>query len=99
MMYESAGIHEAAARRRLELIYHPPPPAPPTVLLAMSPKGTPSRRSSPTLPNIAVNELPPLPEIRSEQLWQRIFTHSSLSGGHKHPFQAPDGTASADNEE
>ena len=65
----------------------------------MSPQGGPPTYSSPTLPNAAVDELPPLPEIQSEQLTQRIFTHSSLSARREHPFQAPGDDANADNEE
>jgi len=62
----------------------------------MSPLGPPSGRSSPTLPSVAVkdSELPPLPEIQSERLSQRVFMRSV---GHKNPFRASD--ASVDNEE
>jgi len=65
----------------------------------MPPQGDPSTHSSPTLPNAAVDELPPLPEIRSEQLAQQIFTHCGLSARREHPFQAPGENANADNEE
>ena len=65
----------------------------------MPPEGDPSSHSSPTLLNAAVDELPPLPEIWSEQLAQRAFTHCSLTAGRKYPFQAPDDDANADNEE
>jgi len=65
----------------------------------MSPQGDPPTHSSPTLPNAALDELPPLPKIRSEQLTQRIFTHCSLSAKREHPFQAPGDDANADNEE
>ena len=64
----------------------------------MSPEGASSSHPSLTLTDAAVDELPPLPEIRSEQLAQRIFTHCSLTAGRKHPFQAPDDNANADNE-
>ena len=44
--------------------------------------------------------LPPLPEIRSEQIRKRIFTHSSsLAKCHKHAFQAPEGDVPVDSEE
>ena len=44
--------------------------------------------------------LPPLPEIRSEQIRKRIFTHSSsLAKCHKHAFQAPVGDVPVDSEE
>ncbi|KAN0118357.1 Ribonuclease III domain containing protein [Russula decolorans] len=40
------------------------------------------------------------PEIRSEQIRKRIFTHSSgLPRCHKHPFQAPEDDPPVDNEE
>jgi hypothetical protein len=63
----------------------------------MPPEGSPSFHSSSTLSGITNKdpELPPLPEIRSEQLLQRVFTRSV---GRKNPFQAPNGDASADNE-
>jgi len=66
---------------------------------AITPEGDPSAHSSSTLLDSAVGELPSLPEIRSEQLAQRIFTHGSLTAGLKYPFQAPDDDANADNEE
>jgi hypothetical protein len=41
-----------------------------------------------------------LPEIRSEQIWKRILTHSSsLAWGHKYDYQAPNGDLPVDNEE
>jgi hypothetical protein len=44
--------------------------------------------------------LPPLPEIRSEQIRKRIFTHSSgLPRYYKHAFQAPEDDPPVDNEE
>jgi ribonuclease-3 len=56
--------------------------------------------SSPTSPSNAVDGLPPLPEIRSEQIRKRIFTHSSsLAKGQKHAFQAPEDDLPVDNEE
>jgi len=65
----------------------------------MSPVGLPSPRSSPTLPS-GIDAPPPLPEIRSEQIRKRIFTHSSsMAKGHKHPFQAPEDDLPEDNEE
>ena len=66
---------------------------------ATAPEREPSSHSSPTLPNAAVDELPPLPEIRSEQLTQQIFTRCSLTASPEHPFQAPDDDANADDEE
>jgi hypothetical protein len=58
-----------------------------------------SAHSSPTLSNAAVGELPPLPEIRSEQLAQRIFTRCSIAS-REHPFQTPPGdNDTTDNEE
>ena len=66
---------------------------------ATAPEGEPSTHSSPTLPNDAVDKLPPLPEIRSERLAQRIFTHCSSSACREHPFQAPGDVANANNEE
>jgi len=69
----------------------------PDILLTMSPKRHPSARSS---PHTAVDGLPPLPEIVSVQLAQRIFTHCSFTAGHRYPFQAPPGdVVNADNEE
>jgi hypothetical protein len=65
----------------------------------MPPQGDPSTNPSPTLPEAAVDELPPLPELQSEQLAQRIFTHCSLTASREHPFQAPGDNANADNEE
>ena len=64
----------------------------------MPPEGSPSARLSPTLSSITnkIPELPPLPEIQSEQLSQRVFTRSV---GRKDPFQALNGDASTDNEE
>ena len=57
--------------------------------------------SSPTFQSNAVEKLPPLPEIRSEQIRKRIFTHSSnlAKKGQKHAFQAPDDDLPVDNEE
>jgi hypothetical protein len=44
--------------------------------------------------------LPPIPEIRSEQIWKRIFTHSSgLPRCYKHTFQVPEDDPPVDNEE
>jgi hypothetical protein len=44
--------------------------------------------------------LPPLPEIRSEQVRKRIFTPSSgLPGCHRYAFQAPEDDPPVDNEE
>ncbi len=40
-----------------------------------------------------------LPEIRSEQIRKRIFTHSSLAENHRYNFQAPESDPSPDNEE
>ena len=58
-----------------------------------------STHSPPTLSNAAVDELPPLPEIRSEQLAQQIFTRCSIAS-REHPFQTPPGEIdTADNEE
>ncbi|KAH8994253.1 ribonuclease III domain-containing protein [Lactarius akahatsu] len=39
---------------------------------------TPTPSSSSTLPAVVTNTLPLLPEIQSTQIWERIFTHSSL---------------------
>ena len=64
--------------------------------LSMSSVGHPSPLSSATFPRNPVGILPPLPEIRSEQIRKRIFT---LAKGHKHPFQAPRGDFPEDNEE
>ena len=51
------------------------------------------------LPNVN-HILPPLPEILPGRIRKRVFTHSStLTKGHKHAFQAPDGNVSLDNEE
>ena len=67
---------------------------------ATAPEVDPSVHSSPTLPNAVVDKLPPLPEIRSEQLAQRIFTRCSLIAGREHPFQTAAGdNDSADDEE
>jgi hypothetical protein len=64
----------------------------------MSSEGRPSDRSSPILSGVTINdtELPPLPQIQSKQLSQRVFTRSV---GHKDPFQALNGDGNADNEE
>jgi hypothetical protein len=64
----------------------------------MSLVGANSGRSFFTLSGVVVKDsrLPPLPEIKSKQLSQQVFTRNA---GHKHTFQAPDGDASADNEE
>ena len=43
--------------------------------------------------------LPTLPQIGSEQIRKRIFTHSSCLPDHKHEFQAPEADPPADNEE
>jgi hypothetical protein len=68
--------------------------------LTMSSTGHPSLLSSPTASSFAADLLPPLPEIWSEQIRKRIFTHSSgLPRGHKHAFQAPEADPPADNEE
>ncbi|KAF8492174.1 ribonuclease III domain-containing protein [Russula emetica] len=66
----------------------------------MSSTGLPSPLSSPTTSSFATDQLPPLPEIQSEQIRQRIFTHSSgLPRCHKHVFQAPEDDPPVDNEE
>ena len=65
---------------------------------ATAPEVDPSAYSSPTL-NAVVDKLPPLPEIRSEQLAQRVFTHSSLTVSRDHLFQVPSDDANPDNEE
>jgi hypothetical protein len=50
--------------------------------------------------NCLSRDPPPLPEIQSEQIRQRIFTHSSsLDKCHKHAFQAPESDVPVDNEE
>jgi hypothetical protein len=68
--------------------------------LAMSSAGHASPLSSPTASSFAADSLPPLPEIRSEQIRKRIFTYSrGLPGCHKHTFQAPESDPPADNEE
>jgi hypothetical protein len=68
--------------------------------LAMSSAGHPSPLSSPTASIFAAESLPPLPEIRSEQIRKRIFTHSrGLPGCHKHVLQAPEDDSPVDNEE
>jgi hypothetical protein len=43
--------------------------------------------------------LPPLPQIRSEEIRKRIFTHNSCLPDHKHEIQAPEGGPPVDNEE
>ncbi|KAH9979714.1 ribonuclease III domain-containing protein [Russula compacta] len=65
----------------------------------MSSIAVPSPHSSPTCPDVATAMLPPLPEIQSEQIRKRIFTHSSLAVSHRYDFQAPESDPSADNEE
>jgi hypothetical protein len=46
------------------------------------------------------NDIPPLPEIRSEQIRQRVFTlSSSLVKSHTHGFKALEGDLPVDNEE
>jgi hypothetical protein len=65
--------------------------------LAMSSAGHSSPPSSPIASSFAANSLPPLPEIRSEQIRKRIFTHSS--GLHKHALQEYEGDPPIDNEE
>jgi hypothetical protein len=44
------------------------------------------------------NDIPPLPEIRSEQIRKRVFT-LSLVKSHTHSFQTPEGDLPVDNEE
>ena len=66
---------------------------------ATAPEVDPSVHSSPTLPNAVVDKLPPLPEIRSEQLAQRVFTHCDLTASREHPSQAPSDDANLNNEE
>ena len=66
----------------------------------MASVGPPSTLSSPAPPGNPVDMPPPLPEIQSEQIRKRIFTHSSsLAKCHKHAFQAPEGDVPVDNEE
>ena len=67
----------------------------------MSSVGNPPPHCSPTFQSNAVDGLPPLPEIRSEQIRKRIFTHSSslAKKGRKHAFEAPDDDLPVDNEE
>jgi hypothetical protein len=75
------------------------PDSPP---LAMSSAGhplPPSPLSSLTTSSFAADPPPPLPEIRSEQIRKRVFTHSSLPRCHKHVFQAPEDDPPVDNEE
>jgi len=43
--------------------------------------------------------MPSLPEIRSEQIRMRIFTHNSLAEDQRYNFQAPESDLSPDNEE
>lgn len=101
---QNDGTRGGAAWRELSaLIIVPSCPNPPRHL-AMPSVGPPSPLSSPTMPNNAVDilplVLPPLPEIRSEQIRKRIFTHGrSPAKGHKDAFQAPEGHLPADNEE
>jgi hypothetical protein len=88
-------------RQLRRAVLNPFPSSPtyaPNRFLTMPPEGSPSARSCSTLSSITNKdpELPPLPEIRSEQLLKRVFTRSV---GHKDPFQASNGGASADNEE
>ncbi|KAH9979703.1 ribonuclease III domain-containing protein [Russula compacta] len=61
--------------------------------------GLPSPRVSPSRLSVAAAKPPPLPEIRSERIRKRIFTHSSLAIGHRYDFQAPESDSSTDNEE
>ena len=66
---------------------------------ATAPEVDPSAHSSPTLLDAVVDELPPLPKIRSEQLAQQVFTHPSLTVSREHPLQVPGDNANLDNEE
>ena len=51
-------------------------------------------------PAIAMtNPLPPLPNIRSAQTREQIFTHSSLTAKRRGEFEAPLDNPSRDNEE
>jgi ribonuclease-3 len=45
------------------------------------------------------NPLPPLPNIRSAQTREQIFTHSSLTAKRRGEFEAPPDNPSRDNEE
>ncbi|KAH9965585.1 hypothetical protein BJV74DRAFT_295890 [Russula compacta] len=65
----------------------------------MSSIGLPSPRLPPSRLSDAVAKLPPLPEIRSEQIRKRIFTHSSPAISRRYDFQAPESDPSTDNEE
>jgi len=58
------------------------------VMLLSTDKDT-SPRPSPT-PLTVTNTLPPLPTIRSTQLLEQIFTHSSLSARPRSEFEAQD---------
>ena len=59
----------------------------------------PSSFSSPTASRFADDPLPPLPEIRSEEIRKRIFNHSSgLPGYHEHVFQVTEDDPPVDNE-
>jgi F-box-like len=49
-------------------------------------------------PSFAIGPPPPLPNIHSERIKRRVFTHSSLSD-RRYAFQAPESDPSSDNEE
>ncbi|KAI9447319.1 ribonuclease III domain-containing protein [Russula earlei] len=72
----------------------PPPLAP--VLPIMS---SASHRSPHPFPTLLSVEDTQLPQIRSERIRDRIFTHSSLAVRPRYDFQAPESDPSADNEE
>ena len=71
----------------------------PSIHLPVSSVGHPNPLSSAAFPRNTVDILPPLPEIRSEQIKKSIFTHSSSLTKDKHAFQTPQGNPPADNEE
>ncbi|KAH9980757.1 ribonuclease III domain-containing protein [Russula compacta] len=65
----------------------------------MSPPGATAGHFSPISSSEGDVILPPLPEVQSEQISKRIFTHSSLAGNRGYDFQAPESDPSTDNEE
>ena len=58
-----------------------------------------SPHPSPANPNVPIGILPPLPNIQTGRIRERIFTHSSLAAENRYEFQAPQSDPSTDNEE